>query len=130
MITIVLATALGIVFTLLATENSQNVTLSIIGNSITLPFFIIIAISFLAGTLVTSILSLFDWTAAAFDIKKKENSYNNVLKINDELRERVQKTDKEVLSLKQELESTKAEINKSKNTKRKEEIKNFFSRIA
>lgn len=129
MLTIIIGTALGVIFALVAVENSQDVALNLFGNLVILPFYLILVITFLIGTFIASVFSLFDWTFAAFDLKKKENNFNNAIRANDALRNEIQKLENENIRLKEEVNSLKAEHNERRVQERKEKVKNFFHRI-
>lgn len=129
MITLLLAVAIGIFFTLVAVDNSQLSTLNVFGIVFSLPLYLVAALSFLIGALVTSLSSIFDWTQTAFDLRKREKNLNSTVRINEALQTDIQKLQNENTKLKEELDHLKIEERDRKNTERKEYVKNFFHKL-
>ena len=129
MLTLILAVVLGIVFSILASENPSIISLSIFGAVLALPLYIIIALSFLGGIVIVSVISLFDMTTTAFSLQNKESKIREVAKTNQTLQLQLQKISEENARLKQEVIDTRNELKETRLNQKKDSIKNFFGKI-
>ncbi len=129
MISIVFAILLGIGFTVVASQNPGNVTLTMFDTIFTLPLYLFTALSFLTGIFISSIFHLFDSLGAAFDVNDRETQIKALTKENRNLQEQMQGMINENMKLKEELGKTKEVVHAQKVENTKQNFKNFFGRI-
>jgi hypothetical protein len=88
-----------------------------------------LVLGILIGMAISSIFSMLDWSSTAFELKKKEDTFNSTQKVNDTLRNDVERLTNENAKLKEDLALLRTELSEKKKTERTENIKNFFHRI-
>src|SRR3989344_1973509 len=129
MLTITLAVFLGILFTLVASQNPPDVNVNIFGYLLTIPIYMVSAASFLAGIMVTSIFNILDLTAANFDLRKREDTIKNVAKNNQNLQKEIQRLDDENIKLRENLDRVQADFREKLLDQRRENIKKIINKI-
>ncbi len=129
MVSVILAVALGILFTFLALENPAMVPVNFLGFFITLPIYIIAAIVFLSGIVVTLFFHIFDSLGSSIDLNSKESELKSALKTNQELTSQNQKLAIENTSLQEKLNNANSKLNKNKMEAAGQKINNFFDKV-
>jgi len=127
MISLVLAIALGLVFTFAALQNPQMVTIRFFDFATNLPLYIIGAMSFLAGIFITSLFSLFDGTTSA--LYQREGQVHHLSRANESLQHQAQRLANENAELRDQLANTRGRLRGEQWQSTKERIKNFFNPV-
>lgn len=70
MMSLILAVILGVIFTLVATQNPNLVDINFFGYNFNFPLYVIGALSFLAGLFVSLVFTIFNSTTKAIDVHR------------------------------------------------------------
>lgn len=129
MLSIVLAILLGIGFTVVASQNPANISLSVFDTILTMPLYLFGALSFLLGIFLSTLFHLFDFAGTATEINTRDTQLRNVAKTNENLQYQLQKLTDENMRLRNELGVERTALREERVENTKQGIRNFFSRI-
>lgn len=115
MISIILAVILGIVFAALAIQNPSFVPVNLFGLSFNVPLYLLAAITFILGSLLTMVFYLFDRARQGITIHNMDTKVNEIAEDNHALRNQLQKVSLENERLRLALSETKGEVREEKN---------------
>lgn len=129
MLSIVLAVILGIAFTAVALQNPGVVPVNFFGVSFGLPLYVFAAFSFLAGTFITLLFSLFDRTSFGLELHDKDSRIREATKANQNLQAQMQRLAAENAEIRHNLNEAQALLRREKVETTKAGIKNFVDRV-